>query len=38
MLMRFALSDSALAAACAQVFAADDISACSWETAISPTV
>ena len=38
MLMRFALSDSALAAACTQVVAADNVSVCSWETAPVPTV
>jgi hypothetical protein len=35
MLLRFALSDSALASACAQVIVADNISACSWETAMN---
>jgi hypothetical protein len=35
MLLRFALSDSELAVACAQVFAADNICVCRWETAVT---
>ena len=38
MLLLFALSDSALAAAFAQVVASDNICVYSWETALPPTV